>query len=227
MSGSTARDKVWLRTILAVIGMAGTVWFSSSAYHNGAPFFLAAVILGVIAGLATGGKLDHILFIRLHATRWLFAIVVIQVDVFFVSLFSDLGGALYWLNLIPLVGAGAWIFYNIAVLSSRRLRVSLGVVGLGWFMNVLVIVLNNGMPVSTEAEAHLGQPVDTVVEHVETYRTVAMDDETVFPWLGDYIITPVVENVISPGDLVLLAGIALFIGVGSHLRDQVPEETLV
>jgi hypothetical protein len=99
------------------------------------------------------------------------------------------------------------------------------VIGVGWVLNALVIVPNGGMPVSRTAAASVGlRPAldddDPLRRHVE------LDDDTRLAFLGDTVGVRVGPEraVMSPGDFVLLAGIALAAHDLLARREPAPED---
>lgn len=88
------------------------------------------------------------------------------------------------------------------VLANRHLAGML-LAGLGLALNVAVIAANGAMPVSERAadDAGISKSNDAGLKHER------MTDDTVLPWLGDVIGVPVLEEVLSVGDIVLTLGI--------------------
>ena len=80
--------------------------------------------------------------------------------------------------------------------------------GLGLAANVLVIALNSGMPVSASAAEQVGRPIDETSAGLKHER---LTDESTAPWLADIVPIPVLNEVISPGDVLLAAGIGWFV----------------
>jgi hypothetical protein len=124
------------------------------------------------------------------------------------------GGLLYVTSLSLLV---AFSLLNLQVLGVR-------VIGIGLLLNVAVIAANGGqMPVQA---AQLG--VDTVAEELQAFSTrgvwsshTLMDDGTLLGLLGDWIhmSTPFGHQLLlSPGDVVIVAGILLFFMVIPEAR---------
>ena len=93
------------------------------------------------------------------------------------------------------------------VLRNRRLPgILIAVVGLA--MNILAISLNGAMPVSRWAADIAG--VESVPDEMGIKHEIA-DPQTILPWLGDVIPIPETGRVISAGDIVLAAGIAVLV----------------
>jgi Family of unknown function (DUF5317) len=106
---------------------------------------------------------------------------------------------------------GAWLIGN-AWYQAPALRLPAGLIAGGWLLNVIPIVANRGMPVSARALARIG------VHHRSAgngnlWKHVLETPHTVVPWLGDVVPVPLplLRNVISAGDIVVLIGVVLAI----------------
>ena len=158
---------------------------------------LAALLiaLGLAVGLATGGSLRSLAQTRFRRIEVLLAGFALQLAVTFLPWkpFEDEG---FWLILIASAAAALFMFLN------RNLPgMVLAAVGLS--LNVLVIALNHGMPVSERAIELAGAPAF----EAEGEHTV-LGPETKLPWLTDVIPIPVAGSVLSVGDLFLAVGLA-------------------
>jgi hypothetical protein len=91
----------------------------------------------------------------------------------------------------------------------------------GLFLNVAVIGLNGGMPVTRDAIVRSGQ-VDTEAElgDAAKHRLAAPDDRLVF--LADAIPIPPIHDVVSVGDLLVYAGVAWVVVSGMGGRGGRP-----
>lgn len=86
-------------------------------------------------------------------------------------------------------------------------RAGMWLVGLGFTLNVLVILANGGMPVGQDAiRAMGGDPTSVVLAGKHHLMSAA----TTFPWLGDVIPLPPLDLIVSVGDVVLVAGMIPF-----------------
>lgn len=86
-------------------------------------------------------------------------------------------------------------------------RAGMLLVGLGFTLNVLVILANGGMPVGPGAiRAMGGDPTAAVLAG----KHHLMSATTALPWLGDVIPLPPIDLIVSVGDLVLVAGMVPF-----------------
>ena len=158
---------------------------------------LAALLiaLGLIAGLATGGSLRALAHTRFRCIEVLIAGFALQLAVTFLPWkpFKDEG---FWLILIASAAAALFMLFN------RRLP-GMTLAAIGLTLNVLVIALNQGMPVSTRAIELAGAAAfEAEGEHIK------LDPDTKLPWLTDVIPIPVDGSVLSVGDLLLALGLA-------------------
>ena len=158
---------------------------------------LAALLiaLGLIAGLATGGSLRTLAHTRFRRIEVLIAGFVLQLAVTFLPWrpFEDEG---FWLILIASGAAALFMFFN-------RNLAGMTLAAIGLSLNVLVIALNHGMPVSIRAIEIAGAPTfEAEGEHT------ALGPDTKLPWLTDVIPIPVAGSVLSVGDLFLALGLA-------------------
>lgn len=86
-------------------------------------------------------------------------------------------------------------------------RAGMLLIGLGFTLNVLVILANGGMPVSPDAiRAMGGDPTGLVLAG----KHHLMTDATALRWLADVIPLPPIDLIVSIGDVVLIAGMVPF-----------------
>ena len=159
-----------------------------------------AVVVGMLAGLAAGGRLANAGLRPLRGTGALVAAVVLQV----LPALVDVGGGA---GLACILGSyGLLLGFTLA---NVRL-VGMPVVLVGLLCNIVVIGLNGGMPVRVEAVLAV-QPDRTPAEvaaldlgakrHLE-------DGDDVLTFLGDIVPVRPLGQVLSFGDLILAVGIA-------------------
>lgn len=168
---------------------------------------LLCVVVGLIAGLATGGSLDN--FARLRV-RWVWvavaALVVREASV--ITPLRNVTGIqyVYTLSLAVLV---VWCVWNV-----RRLR-GLLILTVGAALNLTVVVANGGrMPVAARAASI----------HGNVGQYTVMTGSTHLNWLGDWIGLPAHLGVYSPGDVIVAAGVLVVAALASHER-RTPIET--
>ena len=145
---------------------------------------LLAVVVGVLAGYATGGRLRHLSGHRMEMWPLLVIGVVLQA-------FAPNGVVLVAALLCLL----AWCLANVHL-------VGMAVVAVGLALNALVIVVNGAMPVRPAALARAD--VDAAVEG--TRRLEEPGDRLTF--LGDVLPVRPLHMAVSFGDLIVAVGAA-------------------
>lgn len=157
---------------------------------------LAAVVVGLVVGLLSGGKLGNLAHITFRWPWFVLVALLIREAVVYTPL-SRIEGVQY-VYAAALAALIAW-----ALLHVDRLP-GVWVVAAGAAMN-LVVVLANGarMPVASSAAGSLLQR-----GHAGQY--VVMGSGTNLNWLADWMVVPgPLGGVYSPGDVVVAFGIAI------------------
>ena len=167
---------------------------------------VAGALLGLVAGLATGGSLRSLAERRL---RWplvvLAALVVKELGVR-----TQLGtaGVAPWIFVISLVALVAWALWH-----HDRLP-GIWIVALGMCLNLVEVVANGGhMPVPVEL-AHHGPSI--LIERGTWGQYTLAGPGTRLPWLDDWIELPgplgrLFPQAYSPGDLVACVGMVILL----------------
>lgn len=164
------------------------------------------IVLGLAAGLATGGSLRHLSQMRFERFEILFVGVLLQLAVTFLP-WAPLEERGYIVILIASAAAALFMFFN------RHLG-GMALAAAGLAVNVVVIALNAGMPVSERAIEIAGAPeLEPEGEHL------ALVESTKLPWLTDVIPIPIAGSVLSPGDILLALGLARLV-YSQTKRDQ-------
>ncbi|HWR98530.1 MAG TPA: DUF5317 family protein, partial [Candidatus Methanoperedens sp.] len=113
---------------------------------------LAGIVLGLVAGLAAGGRLDNLLAVRLRWTPLIFAAVALRLGTE-AALLRDV--AVVDELRVPLLAA-AYVVLVVALWANRRLP-GIGLALVGTALNATAIVVNGGfMPVWDQALAAAG-----------------------------------------------------------------------
>jgi hypothetical protein len=117
------------------------------------------------------------------------------------------------------VAVSVWSVLNRRSRSGLR---GLPVLGAGCALNSIVIAADDGMPVSRWALTVAGLPRHLDVSRGHLDKHVAMTTSTHLRWLGDIIPVPGLRTVMSAGDVLMLAGIALaaFTAVAAVVPDH-------
>ncbi|MGI8426142.1 MAG: DUF5317 family protein [Actinomycetota bacterium] len=169
------------------------------------------VALGLLAGLARGGKIGNITVTRFRLAFLVFAGLGIQTAAELYAAFGDRafrddGRGLAILGI-------SYALLIIFVAANIRLPGAL-LIGLGLALNLAVIIPNGGMPVSLRAAAAAGFNPSGYLESAVKHRELG--PATRFPFLADIIPLPVLRKVISPGDIV--QGLGIFFLVEGLVR---------
>lgn len=164
---------------------------------------LIVIGLAVCVGFAAGGSLRHFERFRVH--WWGVALVGLALQG--IPLMSGVSrpiGTVALLGSYFLLGSFAWV--------NRRLP-AVWLVMVGLALNFVVIGVNNGMPVSARALEVAGASAEGLAGGGTLKHHVMGPADTLTP-LGDVIgIPPPIGVVISIGDVILYAGVAILVVV--------------
>lgn len=169
------------------------------------------LIVGLLAGLARGGKLSNIADVELRLPGLVFAGLALQVgaEVVAALIYPQLGRSNAGLFLIT----ASYLFLIGFLAVNRRLPGAL-IVGAGLALNLIVIAANRAMPVSVKAVRAAG--LDSAAFLEAAVKHEPMGPGTLLSFLGDVIPVPLVGTVISVGDILI--GIGIFILVERLVR---------
>lgn len=167
---------------------------------------VGAVVVGIVAGLLLGGSLRTLADV--HFRWWPLALVGFGLQVIPVP--STSGRIGHWLAVGLLVASYAVLLLFVG---ANARYIGFWLVGLGFALNILVIGVNGGMPVSERAlRQAYGPGYQETLRHLvsggKAKHHLARSDDVLLP-LSDVI--PVggpVRNVFSLGDLIALLGVA-------------------
>jgi hypothetical protein len=159
-------------------------------------FTAIAVTIGLVVGLATGGRLRHLGERQFHWWGMLVAGVALQLP-----LLDRLGFAGLLVSYLFLLG--------FAVANVRLIGMALVVIGIS--MNIAVIAVNGGMPVRRAAIVSAGMFDQREVDQLRLDRKHHLEmpgDQLMI--LADVIPMPLpgVRSVLSFGDVVMSIGVA-------------------
>jgi hypothetical protein len=128
------------------------------------------------------------------------------------------GGPFHPLGLV--VSAGLVVAF---LTGNRGLR-GTGLVALGLLANALVVGANGAMPVSADAAARAGVGTADLIAGSDP-RHVPAGPQTRLRWLGDVIPVPLprVPLVVSPGDVLVAAGLGQLVVAGMLRPRPLPE----
>lgn len=172
---------------------------------------VAGIVLGLIAGLLLGGRLQNLVDVRL---RWGVAILFSVILRFGTELALREGVPLAETLRLPLFTASFGILF--VALWMNRDQPGLLVAATGVFANGIAVVANGGwMPVWRPALELAGFGTEDLVEsfHVLLPETLGLDFLLMAGPFGDLVPIPIplIQNVASIGDVFLSAGIGWFV----------------
>jgi len=190
---------------------------------------IAGILLGLVLGLWSGGKLSNLATIRLRWVGLLFAAVIVR---FGTEILLNADVAIVDTLRVPLLATGFGLL--LAGLWVNRSYPGLSLAFIGILLNALVIIRNGGyMPIWEPALTAAGFTADDVHSalHVVVSGDIGADFLLRLVIFGDLIPIPVpyLQNVASLGDLFLTIGLAFFLFASvvrvptfvEHLQDQV------
>jgi hypothetical protein len=178
--------------------------------------FAMAVALGLPVGWLLGGRPRHLASVQLRASVLVGLALAMQLG----------AGLTPRAARFPLVAAsyavaGAWFVVN-ARRRSGAIRMAVGLLAVGWLLNVAAIVPNRGMPVSAAAAERVGASAHAEVEIGQLWKHVDGRAGSPLGWLGDVLPVRPLGAVISIGDILLLAGIAWCVAAGMQPVSPAP-----
>ncbi|MHB1018426.1 MAG: DUF5317 family protein [Coriobacteriia bacterium] len=179
---------------------------------------LFEVVLGfLLVSLLTGGSIRRLQQEKLRGEWLLLVLLPLQLSwsrlSVLLGLSCDVSLALWLIMMSTLV---------VVLAANARKRWMLAVAGLGIVLNVFVIGLNGGMPVSMRSVSEIGVSRDAAeVIMGDDCLHIVLDGETTLAALGDVIAVPGPDwcrAVVSLGDLLLAAGLGgwMFAAAKSH-----------
>jgi hypothetical protein len=164
--------------------------------------FVVALAAGLAGGYVRGGRLEALLGLRLAATVLVPLAVGLQLAA---------GTAPPSLRPLLIVVSycvgGTWLALN-ARGRGGRVGAGLALLAAGWLLNLVPIVANGAMPVSSPALRATGASKRFRPEQGHLWKHRAAGTRTAMPWLGDVMPLSRVRTVISVGDVLLLLGVA-------------------
>jgi hypothetical protein len=173
---------------------------------------LGGLVIGLVIGVATGGKLGHLSTLRFRWPYFVLGVLLVK-EVVLLTPLNRVDGMqfVYAASLAGLVG---WTIWNVDLLPGVWL------VGTGAALNLVVVLANGGrMPVAHDLAArgsHL------LIDRGSIGQYALMGPHTNLSWLGDWLALPgplaAVPEWYSPGDLVVALGIAVVAFLATRRR---------
>ena len=159
--------------------------------------WLAAMALGLVVGLVTGGSIDNFSRVRFRWPLVLLGAVVIREAVLLTPL--NRIGAMRYVYVVALAAIVLWTIWHFKLLPGVWL------VTAGGALNLLVIAVNGArMPVAPALAGSL-------LARGEIAQYTVMGPGTNLSALGDWVSAPPFPEAYSPGDVVIAAGLAVVV----------------
>jgi hypothetical protein len=173
-----------------------------------------ALVGAVAVGYALGGNWSRLTSLHLRWRRFVVAAVVAQA-----------GGALFGVlgygdpRHTYVVGLAASALCAAAFCARNLLVAGVPLITLGLISNAVVVAANGAMPVSVAAADRADVPVIEIAAGQDSRHEIA-DSTTTLRFLGDVIPVPLParSEVVSPGDVLVAAGLAELIVMGMLRR---------
>lgn len=173
------------------------------------------VVISFAAGWVLGGRLTNLAEIRFAWAPSLGVAVALGILPAFLRHPSWLSQTIL---LLAYALVAVFLLKNWKV-NSGQLRVGLLVMLVGWSLNTTVIAVNGAMPLSLWAYRESGQHENPTPGQGGFFKIELANSETLLRFLGDAIPVRPIRQVVSLGDLILMAG-ATQIMVGGMRRSN-------
>ncbi|MGB8651111.1 MAG: DUF5317 domain-containing protein [Mycobacteriales bacterium] len=172
-------------------------------------FAVVVLLVALLVGYGVGGRLDGLGRLPLRDGRLVVAAVLVQL------VGGLVGGPAYVVGL-----AGSALLVVVFLAHNRGIR-GTGLVALGLGLNALVVGLNGAMPVSADASGRAGISTQEILSGADPRHELSRPG-TRLPFLADVVpvLLPVHPEVVSPGDVLVAAGLAQLVVVGMRRREE-------
>jgi hypothetical protein len=173
-----------------------------------------AVVTAVIVGWASGGRLSHLANVPLHGWRLVAGVVTAGAVAIIAGRSSSDAAAL-----VAIVGVVVSTTLLVVLLVRNVGVEGLPLLAVGLLLNAVVVITNGGMPVSLDAAARAGVATGPLADGSDA-RHVLAGPATHLDRLGDVIAVPFPSHpeVVSPGDVLVVAGAGLLVFAGMRRR---------
>jgi hypothetical protein len=162
-----------------------------------------ALLVAMALGWLSGGSLERLGRLPLRSRRLVWGALAAQL------VGTVVGGPFYPIGLVVSAGLVGWF------LSRNRGVRGTGLVALGLLSNALVVGLNGAMPVSVDAAGRAGTTTQNILTGQDQRHELA-DRHSRLRFLGDVLPVPAPwrPEVVSPGDVLVAAGLAQLVLLG-------------
>jgi Family of unknown function (DUF5317) len=165
---------------------------------------LVVVVLAFAVGLLLRGSPRE--FAHLHVHWWVLVFLGLGLQTLAPPRIGDLPAD----ALAAAMLAGSYVLLLVFLAANRWIPAA-GVMAIGLLLNLTVVGINGGMPVSADAIRSAGGSVDQLAQ-ASGEKHHLMSDNDLLPFLGDVIPVPEpIGAVLSVGDVLLYGGVAWFI----------------
>ncbi|MDQ1747122.1 MAG: hypothetical protein QOD07_1385 [Frankiaceae bacterium] len=171
---------------------------------------MVVLVAAIAAGLAAGGAWRRLADLPLRRFGLVVGAVLAQAGGAMVGLLGVADESTSYVVGLAVSAAFALAF------CARNVRVSgVPLVTAGLLLNALVVAANGAMPVSIVAAYHARVPIAAISAGTDARHEIA-GDGTALSWLGDVVPVPlpVRPEVVSAGDVLVVAGLAELVVVG-------------
>ncbi|HOJ09639.1 MAG TPA: DUF5317 family protein [Clostridiales bacterium] len=180
-------------------------------------FIIYAVIIGILIGYISGGRLK---FLAQNPFKHIWLVIsgfLIQILIFSdISIFKALQQ-----NSAVLVTFHILSYILILAFTAINIKLpGVAFIGTGILLNAIVIILNKGhMPASIQSfeSASVGRYTEILSRGETINNSKAIADDTLLPWLGDIFAIPSYipfSNVFSIGDIIIAIGACIYFAYG-------------
>jgi hypothetical protein len=173
------------------------------------------LVLGLVLRADSGRALRGLAEAKLRGETPLLVLLVLQAVVPLAHLTGTAAHVAYfvWLATFVCIIVIAWVNWH---------EPGMAMLGVGLLLNFGVIIANGGMPVFIEAVQAVKATAASVPIAAGDFVHVLGSAATRLPWLADVVPLPGpswIRAVVSPGDLLLFAGIVAFVGMAREDAD--------
>jgi Family of unknown function (DUF5317) len=163
------------------------------------PLIPTLVVFAIGLGYLLGGRLKG--FEHLRINRWGLALVGLALQLVPAFSIGSISGSVTG----PVMLALSYTFLVVFLISNRWIP-GMPVMRIGLFLNLVVVLINGGMPVNAWAIERVGGDPATLAAEAPTKHHLRTDDDYLW-WLGDVIpIGGPFGDVVSIGDVLLYGG---------------------
>ena len=163
------------------------------------PLIPTLVAFAIGLGYLLGGRLRG--FEHLRINRWGLALVGLALQYVPAFAIGDVSASVTG----PVMLALSYTFLVVFLISNRWIP-GMPVMRIGLFLNLVVVLINGGMPVNATAIEHVGGDPATLAAEAPTKHHLQTDDDYLW-WLGDVIpVAGPFGDVVSIGDVLLYGG---------------------